>query len=71
MKIRFVWILQSGDAWKGVASLQPGQKLTLIFGSDDIVAYTGDDVAQLQSSQQLKKFSLRNEFVDIGFASAK
>ena len=71
MKIRFVWILQSGDAWKGVASLQPGQKLTLIFGSDDIVAYTGDDVAQLQSSQQLKKFSLRKEFVDIGFASAK
>lgn len=71
LKVNFVWIFMNGDAWKGWAMIQPGSPLTLIFGSDDLVAYSGEDVIQLPSQRKLKGFSMRNEFTGIEFAGGK
>lgn len=71
LKVNFVWIFMNGDAWKGVATLQPAKRLTLIFGSDDLVAYSGEDIVELPSARKLKGFSMRDQFTGIGFAGEK
>jgi len=71
LKINFIWIFMNGDAWKGVATLQPAKRLTLIFGPDDLVAYSGEDIVELPSTRKLKGFSMRDQFTGIGFAGGK
>jgi glycogen debranching enzyme len=71
LKVIFLWIFMNGDAWRGSAMLQPGSRLTLIFGTEDLVAYSGEEVVELPSSRLLKRFSQRNEFTGVGFVGEK
>jgi hypothetical protein len=68
IKIRFLWMLESGNAWKGTATLNPHKQLTLVFTEDDALAFNSDDETKLQFRQQLKGFSQRKEFVGLRFA---
>jgi hypothetical protein len=68
IKIRFLWMLDSGNAWKGTATLNPRKQLTLVFTEDDALAFDGEDEIDLQFRQKLKGFSQRKEFGGLEFA---
>jgi len=68
VRVGFIWMLESGDAWRGSTTLTPDTTLTVAIGRDDVLAYHGDRKATLASLTKLKGFSLRNAFTGFDLA---
>ena len=67
IRIRFLWMMHDGNAWKGTTTLQPGKQLRLVFTEDDLLCFIGDDETELQNKQQLRGFSQRKDFEGLEF----
>jgi glycogen debranching enzyme len=67
MKLRFLWMMKSGNAWKVSTVLRPNVRSTFVIGEDDIVAYEAERATELKSKQKLKGFSRRSQFAGIDF----
>jgi glycogen debranching enzyme len=68
VRISFLWMLNNGDAWRGVAMLEGGRKLTIVFGADDLLAYQDEKEIEPVSKRKLKGFSQKAEFSGVEFA---
>lgn len=68
IRIRFLWMMENGNAWKGTATLHPQKQLRLVFTEDDLLAFNGDDETELQYRQRLIGFSQRKDFDELEFA---
>jgi hypothetical protein len=63
----FLWMMPTGNAWRGAGTLTGGAPLTLVVGEDDVVVYEGNRQSTLTSKQKLTGFSLR-EGMDVHLA---
>ena len=68
MRLRLLWMLDNGDAWRGSAVLPPDTLLTIVIGNDDILAYQGDTRIELTGKGKLQHFSQRSEITGFDFA---
>lgn len=68
IRIRFLWMMENRNAWKGTATLHPQKQLRLVLTEDDLFAFDGDDEAELQYKQKLTGFSQRKDFEGLEFA---
>jgi hypothetical protein len=68
LKVGFLWMLDNGDAWRGSTRLAPNTTLTIAIGTDDVIAYQGDNRIALIGQRKLKQFSQRTSFNGFDFA---
>jgi hypothetical protein len=69
MKVRLIWMLDNGDAWRGTVDLPPNVRVTVAIGADDVLAYVNDDQVALVAKQKLTGFSQRKVFGGMAFAA--
>jgi glycogen debranching enzyme len=67
LKVGFLWMLDNGDAWRGSTTLAPNAILTIAIGTDDVVAYEGDNRIAMIGQRKLRQFSQRTSFSGFDF----
>jgi len=66
-KVRFFWMLDNGNAWRGTVNLPRGVKITIVMSDDDALLFEGQAETRLPGKQKLTGFSRREEFSGIEF----
>ncbi|MDH3251209.1 MAG: hypothetical protein OEM41_00380, partial [Ignavibacteria bacterium] len=68
LKVAFLLMIENGDAWQGLALLEPGRNLVLALNAEQVTAFRGTEEVSPGSVRHLKGFSQRGVFTDLHFA---
>jgi hypothetical protein len=59
LRVTFLWMMKSGDAWRGATALYPGRTTTLVFGERDATALIDGKQTPMEGVRHLVGFSQR------------
>lgn len=65
MKVNMLWMMDSGDAWRGSFRLKGGVPVAIVLGDDDAVMFQGESRGDFEGKRKLKAFSRRREASDL------
>ncbi|MEW6509601.1 MAG: amylo-alpha-1,6-glucosidase [Bacteroidota bacterium] len=70
MNVNFLWMMDSGDAWRGSARLRGGIPCTIVLRADDALLFQGETAAEFTARRLLKGFSQKKMAAQFDFAPA-
>ncbi|HMK37767.1 MAG TPA: amylo-alpha-1,6-glucosidase [Bacteroidota bacterium] len=65
MRVNILWMMESGDAWRGSVGLKAGAPVAIVLGDDDVVVYQGESKGEFRGKRKLKGFSRKAEAGDL------
>lgn len=65
LKVTLLWVMDSGDAWRGSFRLKGGTPAAIVLGDDDAVIYQGESRGDFEGKRKLKGFSRKAEAADL------
>jgi glycogen debranching enzyme len=65
LHVRVIWLLSSGDAWRGRVDVLPDQEVTLVIGEEEMFAQEGSTRVPVVNPAKIRGFSQRADLGDV------